>query len=114
MNSVRFDDPYDHIYHTENTHEDNHPIDTQEQYMENNEVEQDKLYEDTNDDSKLENIHPDFNHNFHLQQWTHVSCQSTKNYPENIIDDPGDFSQYRIWILSGHKVKTLHPTTTKS
>ena len=33
MNSVRFDDPYDHIHHMEHTHEDTHRIDTQEQDM---------------------------------------------------------------------------------
>ena len=43
VNSVCFDDPYDYIHHIENTHEDTHLIDTQEQYMENNEVEQDEI-----------------------------------------------------------------------
>ena len=41
MNSFRFDDPYNHIYHMEHTHENTHLIYTQEQYMENNEVKQD-------------------------------------------------------------------------
>ena len=36
-----------------------------------------------------------------------------RNDPENIIDDPEDFFQYRSWIISGHKGKTLHPTTIK-
>ena len=31
VNSVRFDEPYDHINHMENTHKDTHTIDTQEQ-----------------------------------------------------------------------------------
>ena len=31
VNSVRFEDPYDHINPTENTHENTHIIDTQEQ-----------------------------------------------------------------------------------
>ena len=33
INSVRFDDPYEHIHHMENTHEYTHLIDTQEQDM---------------------------------------------------------------------------------
>ena len=33
------------------------------------------------------------------------------NDPENIIDDPEDFRQYRSWLLSGNKCNTLHPTT---
>ena len=36
-----------------------------------------------------------------------------QNDPEQIIDDPEDFIQYRIWLLSGHKGKTLNPTTIK-
>ena len=36
-----------------------------------------------------------------------------QNDPENIIDDPEDFRQYRSWLLSEHKEKTLHPTTIK-
>ena len=52
----------------ENTHEDTHLIDTQEQDMENNEIEQDKLYEDTSDElinkEELKHIHPDLDHNF--------------------------------------------------
>ena len=35
------------------------------------------------------------------------------NDPENVINDPENFLQYRIWILSGHNVKKLHPTTIK-
>ena len=50
MNSVWFDDPYDHIHHTEHTHEYTHLVDTQEQDMENNGVEQDEFYEETNDE----------------------------------------------------------------
>ena len=33
VNSVCFDEPYDHIHHMENTHEDTHLIGTQEQDM---------------------------------------------------------------------------------
>ena len=40
MNSVRFEDQYDHLNPTNNTYEDTHLIDTQEQYVEENEVEQ--------------------------------------------------------------------------
>ena len=42
--------PYDHIHHMEHTHEETHIIDTKEQDMENNEVEQYELYEETNYD----------------------------------------------------------------
>ena len=34
----------------EHTNENNHLIDTQEQYMKNNEVAQDELYDETNDE----------------------------------------------------------------
>ena len=44
MKLVLFDDPYYHIHHMEHTHEDTHRIDTKEQYMENNEVEQNRFY----------------------------------------------------------------------
>ena len=50
MKSVRFDDLYDHIHHMEHTHEDTHLIGTQEQYMENNEVELYEFHEETNYD----------------------------------------------------------------
>ena len=40
VKSVCFDESYDHINPMENTHEDTHLIDTQEQYMEDTEVEQ--------------------------------------------------------------------------
>ena len=35
------------------------------------------------------------------------------NYPENLIDGKKYFSQYNIWILSGHGGKTIQPTTTQ-
>ena len=50
LNSVRFDDPYDHIHHMDHNHEKTHLIDTQEQDMENNEAEQDELYDEKNDE----------------------------------------------------------------
>ena len=72
VKSVRFDDPYDHICHVEHTHEDTHLIYTQEQDMENNEVEKDECYEETNDylitEEELKHIHPDLCQNVHLQQ----------------------------------------------
>ena len=40
VNSVRFEDPYNHINPMENIHEDTHLIDTQEQNTEDVEVEQ--------------------------------------------------------------------------
>ena len=40
LNSVHFEDPYEHINPMENTHEDTHLIDTQEKDIEDNEVEQ--------------------------------------------------------------------------
>ena len=48
--TVQCDDPYDRIRHMEHTHENNHLIDTQEQDMENDEVEKNKLNENTNDE----------------------------------------------------------------
>ena len=51
-----------------NTYKDTHLIDTQEQDTENNQVEQDEFYEETNDDliteEEIEHIHPDLDHNF--------------------------------------------------
>ena len=43
LNPARFGDPYDHVHHMEHTHEDNHLIDTQEQDMENNKFEEEKI-----------------------------------------------------------------------
>ena len=50
MNSVQFDDFYDHIHHMDHNHEHTQPIYTQEYDKENNEVKQDGLYNRTNDD----------------------------------------------------------------
>ena len=36
-----------------------------------------------------------------------------RNDNENIIDDPEYFFQYCSLLISGHKGKTLHPTTIK-
>ena len=36
-----------------------------------------------------------------------------QNDSENIIDDPVDFCQYRIWLLSGNKGNTHHTPTIK-
>ena len=35
------------------------------------------------------------------------------NDTENSIDDPEYFYQYHGWLISVHKVNTLHPTTTQ-
>ena len=52
----------------EHTHENTYLIYTQEQYMENNEVKQDELYEETNynliTEEELKYIHPELNNNF--------------------------------------------------
>ena len=68
MNSVRFDEPYDHIYYMENTHEYTHPIDTQEQETKDNEFEQDEFYQRKNYDLITEeepkNIHPELYQKF--------------------------------------------------
>ena len=53
-NLVWFQDPYDHIHHMDHNHENNHLIDTQEQDMENNEIEQDEFYDKKNDNSITE------------------------------------------------------------
>ena len=56
----------------ENNYEYTHIIDTQEQCIEDTEVEKEELFEDINDtfhtEEELEHIHPDLNYNFHLQQ----------------------------------------------
>ena len=36
-----------------------------------------------------------------------------QNDPENVIDGPKDFHQYRRLFLSEHKGKKLHPTNIK-
>ena len=84
----------------ENTHEGTpHLIDTQEQGMENNDIEQEKLYEDRNDDlineEELDHIHPDIYHNFPSSKMNSGIMLIFHNDPENIIYDPEDFIQYR-------------------
>ena len=49
VNLERFEYPYYHINPMDNTHEDNHLIGTQEQYIEDADVEKEKLFEETND-----------------------------------------------------------------
>ena len=69
----------------EHTYEYTHPIDTQEQDMENNEVEQDDFYEDINDDliteEEIKNIHPDLNHNFPYPTMNSGIMSINHNYP---------------------------------
>ena len=48
MNSVRFEDPYDHIGPMYNTHKGTHLIDTQEPDIDDAEVEIEELFEDKN------------------------------------------------------------------
>ena len=42
--------PNDHINHMNNHNENTHLIDTQEQYVENNDIDQDEFHYKTNDD----------------------------------------------------------------
>ena len=44
VNSIRFEEPYENINYTENTHADTHLVDTQEKYIEDAEVEQEELF----------------------------------------------------------------------
>ena len=66
--------------------------------MENNEVKQDELYDDTNDelitDEELEHIHPDLNKHFPSPTMNSGIMTIHQNNPENIIYNPEDFSQY--------------------
>ena len=74
-------------------------MDTQEKDMENAEVEQEKLYEDTNYDliteEELEYIYPDLNHNFPSPTMNSGIMSIHHNDPENIINYPEDIRQYR-------------------
>ena len=62
VNSLQFQDPCDHINPMYNIHEDTDIIDTQEQDIEDSEVEQEELFEDANynliTEEELENIYP--------------------------------------------------------
>ena len=64
--------------------------------MENNEVEQDELYEETNYDfiteEELENIHLDPDQNFLYSKMNSDIMSINHNDKENIIDDPEYFS----------------------
>ena len=66
--------------------------------MENNEVEQYELYEETNYDliteEELEYIHPDLDHNFLYSTMNPDIMSIHRNDNENIIDDPEYFFQY--------------------
>ena len=82
----------------DHNHENTHLIDTREQDMENNEVEQDELYNNTNDkfitEKELEHINPDLDNNFPSPTMKLGIIQIHQNYPEDIIDGPEDFFQY--------------------
>ena len=83
----------------EHNHENNHLIDTQEQDMGNNGFKQDSLYDKTNyeltTEGELENIHLDLDHNFLSPKMSSGIMTINPNYPENIIDGPKYFHQYR-------------------
>ena len=85
VNSILFDDPYDHNHHMEHTHENTHLIDTQEQDMENNDFEQDEVYEETNYDliteKELENIHPYLDNNLPSTKMKSRVMSIHQNYP---------------------------------
>ena len=83
----------------EHNHENNHLIDTQEQDMGNNGFKQDSFYDKTNyefiTEGELENIHPDLDHNFPSPKMNSGIMKVNQNDPENIIDGPNYFHQYR-------------------
>ena len=85
--------------------------------MENNEVEQDELYEETNYDfiteEALKHTHLDPVQNFPYPKISSDIMPIHRNVKENIIDDPVYFSQYCSLLISGHKGETLHPNTIK-
>ena len=101
----------------ENTHKDNNLIDTQEQNIEDYEVEQEEFFEETNwnliTEEELEHIHSDLNHNFKYHAMNSGLMTVYHNDSEILIDDPGYFGQYRSWLISRHGGNTLHPTTTQ-
>ena len=67
--------------------------------MENNYVEQDEFHDKKNDEftpeEELEHIHPDLDNSFPSQTMNSGGMKIHQNYPENIIDDPEYFRQYR-------------------
>ena len=98
-----------------NHHENTNIIDTQEQETKKNEAEQYELHDDTDDelipDEELEHIHPELYNNIPYSTMNSGIIKIYQNDPGHIIDDPEDFLQYRIWLLSGHKGGGNHPTT---
>ena len=83
----------------ENTHEDTYLIDTQEQDIENNEVEQEEFHENTNDDliteEEIKCIHPDLDQKFPSTKscWNLLSIDSRLNIinpSTNIILPPNE------------------------
>ena len=84
----------------ENNHEDTCPIDTQEQDIENTEVEQEEFFEDTNEKSydkeEIEHIRPDLNHTFPSPKMNSCLMTVHNNDQEKFIDDPECFFRYLI------------------
>ena len=54
MNSVRFEDPHDHINPIYNKHDETHIIDIKEQNRDFDEAEQEEVLEDTNKNTIVE------------------------------------------------------------
>ena len=92
MNSVYFEDQYDHINPMENTHDYTHLIDTKEQNKEDSEDEQEEWFEEKNGnkitEEELESIHPDLNHNFLYPTMNSGIINVNHSDPETLIDDP--------------------------
>ena len=67
--------------------------------MENNEAEKDELYEETNygliTEEVIEHIHPELDHNFPYPTMNSSVMSIHQNDPDNIINYPEDFCQYR-------------------
>ena len=97
-NSVRFENPYDHIHHINNNHENTHLLYTQEQYMENNEIGQDEFHDDTNDgfipEEELEHIHPGLDKKILSPTMNSGIMTIHHNGPQHTIDNPEEFRRY--------------------
>ena len=79
-------------------HENTHLIGTQEQDMENNEVEQDEFHDEKNNcqapEEELGHIHPDLDFKKSYPTMNSGVIKIHQNDLENIIDDPEDSRQY--------------------
>ena len=96
VNSVIFEYPYESINPMGYTHKYNNLIDTQEQDIENSEVEKEELFEDKNEnlitEEELEHIHAHPNQKFPYPTMKTGLITVHHNDPEDFIDNPEYFS----------------------